>query len=456
MENMVLITNIKDDQIFQQENGFADIPVEGEFHLTEPEREGHHIVLMLFREENNTMVCAPVVAQREGERYTALLSHIPAGGPYRLQASYVPLCNTDWGIRGDVRFNLGVGDLYVIAGQSNSAGYGKTPCYDPPCSGVHMLRNNRHWRQARHPLNESCDSNRPNAEGCVTGNSPWLRFAATLHRELNYPIGLIQTSLGGTPIAAWNPRQDGYLYRNMTEAIGDAGGKIRGVLWYQGCHESGSYEMAESYFQHFSEMVAALREELSAPALPFFTVQLNKHICDVAEEQRNSWAIVCEAQRRAARELPGVYVVPSYDLSLSDAIHNDSAANGVLGERVAYLALESEYHKAYFGHAPDATAAVRLADGRVRVTFDPVYTFVEVHQIAPRNLEFIFEDAEGACGVQAYETAENGKQFILTPQRPLAEEATVSFSPYNQHYGVPPIERATGLPLMLFYRMPIR
>lgn len=456
MNDMVHITNIKDDQIFQQVNGYADIPVEGTFHMTpQPNREDHHVVLMLYRELNNTMVCAPVVAELKDEKFSAVLPHIPAGGPYRLQANFVPLYNLDWGIRGEVKFNLGVGDLYVIAGQSNSAGYGKTPAYDPPCAGVHILRNNRNWRQAAHPLNECCDSERPNSEGCVTGNSPWVRFAATLHRELNYPIGLVQTSLGGSPIAKWNPKQEGVLYNNMLEAIRDAGGMVAGVLWYQGCTETSETAPAEEYLTHFTEMVEALRADLAAPTLPFFTIQLNKMIGQRDETRRNAWALVSEAQRKAAEVIPAVYVVPSYDLSLSDNIHNDSAANAILGERLAYLALEEKYHRAYFGHAPHVKKAVQLKDGRVCVTFESVYTFIETHQILPENLEFIFEDEQGACGVAAYELKENGKQFVLTPSRRLEGKTTVSFSPYNEHYAVPPIERATGLPILPFYRVAV-
>lgn len=41
----------------------------------------------------------------------------------------------------DTIHHIGVGDLYVIAGQSNAAGYGKDSIYNPSEIEVHLLRN---------------------------------------------------------------------------------------------------------------------------------------------------------------------------------------------------------------------------------------------------------------------------------------------------------------------------
>lgn len=53
---------------------------------------------------------------------------IPAGGPYRIDTSLetkstVP--DLTWLYRGDCVLHLGVGNLFIIAGQSNSAGYSR-------------------------------------------------------------------------------------------------------------------------------------------------------------------------------------------------------------------------------------------------------------------------------------------------------------------------------------------
>jgi hypothetical protein len=105
------------------------------------------------------------------------LSAIPAGGLYRLETRHQPGNQPagEWAERGDMRHFLGVGDLWVIAGQSNSAGYGRGPVFDPPELGIHLFRNNGQWALATHPLNESTDTLHPvNRDGANTAHAPYI------------------------------------------------------------------------------------------------------------------------------------------------------------------------------------------------------------------------------------------------------------------------------------------
>ncbi len=170
-----------------------------------------------------------------------------------------------------MRHFIGVGDLWIIAGQSNSAGYGRGPIDDPPTLGVHLLRNNEQWTLAAHPLNESTDTLHPaNREAGNPGHAPYVQFGRTLQRALGYPIGLIQTALGGSPLTAWNPAEPdpAPLFDNMMHCAHLAGGRVRGILWYQGESDTGTDEMALSYADRFGAAVRAWRAALEAPQLP--------------------------------------------------------------------------------------------------------------------------------------------------------------------------------------------
>ena len=60
---------------------------------------------------------------------------IPAGGPYRIDTGLETKSTTPdltWVYRGDCVLHIGVGNLFIIAGQSNSAGYSRDFCLDPP------------------------------------------------------------------------------------------------------------------------------------------------------------------------------------------------------------------------------------------------------------------------------------------------------------------------------------
>ena len=79
----------------------------------------------------------------------------------------------------------------------------------------------------------------------------------------------------------------------------------------------------------------------------FLHLQLNRYIVTpVSEEENKNWSIIRNAQRMAARKVPGVYVLPTIDAVLSDMIHNSASSNLVLGERLARQVLSILYQKA--------------------------------------------------------------------------------------------------------------
>ena len=47
----------------------------------------------------------------------------------------------------------------------------------------------------------------PNRETANSAHSPYLHFARLLKQQLNHPIGLVQTALGGSALAPWNPAE---------------------------------------------------------------------------------------------------------------------------------------------------------------------------------------------------------------------------------------------------------
>ena len=119
-------------------------------------------------------------------------------------------------------------------------------------------------------------------------------FARHLHNELKVPIGMINTSWGGTICEAWtsrealsadedfkpildrsanfqanNPNQASVLYNGMVHPLVPFG--IKGAIWYQG---ESNVARAEQYRKLFPAMIGDWRKRFGQGDFPFLFVQL--------------------------------------------------------------------------------------------------------------------------------------------------------------------------------------
>lgn len=367
----------------RNDKGYAAAYFSGEL---PPLKGNGQLVCRVIRETDNAMIIPWTRCSSVGDEWSVTLD-VPEGGLYRFETkvSNGESSTLEWVARASIIRHFGVGDLYLITGQSNMAGYGRDPAFDPPCLGVHLYGNNGLWDIAAHPLDNSTDSIYPeNIEYC-SETSPALSFARKLHNELGIPIGLVQASLGGSSLAQWDPLEDGMLYRAMLRRV-EVVGSVKGVLWYQGCTDAAP-GLAESYLDRFKRMVPCWRKDIGN--VPFLTVQLNR-VVNESEEHDRYWGLLRDAQRRAAAEMDGVYVVPAIDGSLSDGIHNDSPTNVVIGERLADVALYKIYGKV--GRtAPSVVSVEYVNETNILVRFDGC----NVQAIDNKAYGMNIEDAEG-------------------------------------------------------------
>jgi hypothetical protein len=116
---------------------------------------------------------------------------------------------------------VGVGDVFVTAGQSNSANHGSDllTATDDRVSAFDLNA----WRHADDP--------QPIATG--SGGSPWPALGDGLVAEHGVPVGLISVGWGGTSVEQWLP--GGSLYPRLKDALQALGPNgARAVLWHQG------------------------------------------------------------------------------------------------------------------------------------------------------------------------------------------------------------------------------
>ncbi|MEX2262908.1 MAG: sialate O-acetylesterase [Bryobacteraceae bacterium] len=325
-----------------------------------------------------------------GRQWSATVRDLPAGGPYRIEIR-VPGTQASAAVN-----NVLVGDLWVLAGQSNMQGVGDLVDVQQPHDLVHNFGMADHWMVAEEPLHTlvnaadrvhwpmNAQKQPERLEGArlteyvanrKKGAGLGLPFAVEMVRRTGIPIGLLSCAHGGTSMDQWNPalkdKAGDSLYGSMLRRVRAAGGKVKGVLWYQG--ESDANPRAASAFQRkFERLVTSIRDDFGQPDLPFYYVQIGRHVNDANVTE---WNLVQDAQRKAEAAIPRSAMVASIDASLDDGIHVGTGDLKRLGRRMANLACRDlfpeleRYGKVKRGPRPVSAA---FNNGVVRVEFSDV------------------------------------------------------------------------------------
>lgn len=461
MHGVFIENGLSDWQIVQHHNGRAQITLSGSWLVPKAAvkqgvESARPLARVLSEEDNSQIIPWTYTESKKNEdsfsgNWNICLS-LPAGGLYRIETGLETKGTAPgvlWMFRGDTRLHIGVGDVFIIGGQSNSAGYGKDFAFDPPELGVHLYRNRHVWDLATHPMNESAfGANAKNAEMGVSGTCPYLAFGKNFRKFSHYPVGLVATAMGGQAMKRWNP-EGGKLYTNMVDQAKACGGDFAGVLWYQGCSDTDERN-AGDYKEKLYNMIKAFRKELGYD-IPFFTYQLNRQVDGVND---SGWGMVREAQRLSARELPAVYILPTIDCSLSDSIHNDAHSCIRLGERMARLCGNILYNGPEF-FAPEIVSAV-CKDTEVTLSFANMQLGFVVQSPHYENLGLTFTDDKGEIPFEQADFPKDAKNTIaISLARRPRGNCYVSYGWQANPTFMPLLDEVTYLPPLSFYQFPV-
>ena len=289
------------------------------------------------------------VATVPGATWAGTINGIPMGGPYTIEFR----CP---GATPVVVKDVLVGDLWILAGQSNMEGVGDLVNVQPPDPRVHSFGQLDRWGVAQDPLHnlpgavdrvhwrnnpptrltgEALESfNRERKKGAGMG----LPFAVEMVKRTGVPVGLIPCAHGGTSMSQWDPAlQDkggDSLYGAMIRRFQLIGGRVAGVLWYQG-ESDASPSATPKFTTKFEGFVAAVRRDFGKLDLAFYYVQIGRH---AAATNQREWNAVQDAQRILESRLGNTAVVTGIDLPLDDGIHVGTQGLKRLGTRMANVA----------------------------------------------------------------------------------------------------------------------
>lgn len=324
------------------------------------------------------------------DQWTGEFKGLPTGGPYRVEARIS-------GNSGATAVEeVLVGDLWILAGQSNMQGVGDLIDVQAPQPLVHSFDMADQWGIAREPLhtlvsaadrvhwplNQKKEAERYTGERLARymdsrtkGAGLGLPFAVEMLRRTGVPIGLVPCAHGGTSMDQWDPalkdKGGDSLYGSTLRRFRAVGGKVKGILWYQG-ESDANPKAAPLFAAKFERLVQSFRDDFGQPEMPFYYVQIGRHVSNtnVAE-----WNAVQDAQLRAESRIPKSGMIASIDAALDDGIHVSTQDLKRLGRRMANLATRDlfpsnkEYGQMKRGPRP---VSAKFENGMVRVTFAEV------------------------------------------------------------------------------------
>lgn len=157
--------------------------------------------------------------------------------------------------------HVGVGEVFVGAGQSNSTNYGEERLQ--PASGMVSAFSGQHWQPADDP--------QPGANDTSSGGSFWPAFGDAMYERYQVPIGVTVTGRGGTSVKSWQP--GGELFQGMMSRIERLGPQgFRAVLWHQG--EADAEISTEDYVPLLTQVIKASTNE-AGWEFPWFVAQVS-------------------------------------------------------------------------------------------------------------------------------------------------------------------------------------
>lgn len=216
---------------------------------------------------------------------------VPAGGWYRLEIRAL-WTNDVIAATADVD-HVGVGDVFVIAGQSNSANYGEQR--QTNVTGLVAAYSGTNWQMAADP--------EPGAGG--TKGSFMALFGDAMVNQFHVPIGIVAMGIGSTSVREWLPagtrlsnlppltrnvvtvgpgewESAGIIFSNFTARMKSFGPQgFRAVLWHQGESDGKQANPARSlpgdlYHQDIKQLILDSRQVLGWDA-PWFVAQVSYH-----------------------------------------------------------------------------------------------------------------------------------------------------------------------------------
>ena len=252
---MLRFTNLGDYQVVQRE-----ATNEAQIDATFTRLNAGASIRVVATDQNGAIINE----SRLGPRDPASLK-LPSGGWYKI---WVQETTSDFRsvLSEGVVPHIGIGEVFLVAGQSNSEATGESPQANPDLTSAASASADGivSWR---HKVDHG------------TLGSVWPAFLTLTQAKLKIPVAVVELGCGGTIVSQWLPaasgavpaticgsalQNQGALYSRLSRAARNVG-RFRAVLWHQGESDAVAGTSASDYQSRLEAIIAQFATDVGTP-----------------------------------------------------------------------------------------------------------------------------------------------------------------------------------------------
>lgn len=223
-------------------------------------------------------------------------------------------------------------------------------------------------------------------------------FGKSIQEQLDVPVGIITSAVGGTRIEAWTSRK-AYASSIFSAELEDGNGRIdgkgvgdlydkmiapllpfaiKGFLWYQGESNITDQGKERRYAEKFQVLTSSWREAFQAPDASFYYVLLAPYLYSARNPKKGNTPSTAEElpifwQQQIAMQT----LIPNSDfINIWDMVDNirdiHPSYKWKVGERLSRIALAKDYGKTDMEYSGPRLSKVKIINDSIFITFNHV------------------------------------------------------------------------------------
>jgi len=406
------VTDIADKRVFQRIAGASSITISGTYVGT---ATGIQARIVQAGTSTEVVTWTTIAASPSGGVFSGSLS-VPQGGWYNVQVR--DTSNPTAVSSGTHQF--GVGDIFVVAGQSNGEKMFTVGAVTPAST---TAKYSGTWGA------------NVGAGACTLANA--------LTSALGIPIGMISTAVSGaglctstaSPYGSWdNPATAPYTtWANLVTGVG---GKIAGVLWLQGEWDAGTNVAKATYKSALSDLITRMRTYTSQPTLPFYILPLTRYTVATYVGWDNVQDAFIESFSSDV-----IKACDTWEVSSDDGLHYNEAGQIVIANRTA-LAIRK-----FYGQSVESLGPYLVSASLSGSIVDAVFAHVSGSDLSPASgitgLTFV---SNGTPVVPVSVAKVNATTVRATFSNPLDAPVYVAVAVGTNPNATAPLVDSVGLP----------